>query len=559
MAGSKIKAHSSARTEKEKRKKEREKAAIVLVADHLARNGYMGAARALQSETGISLSEFSVCDNVDLLIALQQYEEYQEHKFGRRPHIIKMRPQSASSSRIKDPKRKGALPNIPKHSLSRSSSTSHSSTSTRSSTPQEEKGSIKKGVDFASRKAKAGKIPPKGFMDGFTVIPLTGHSIPSRSSQKESVSVRSEHDTHPHRPEPRDNPPHNPRKHIKVSSGDSVSDIPLMPSLPPSLREASDLHGLAQVIQRDIFSRSPGVCWEDIVGLNDAKRLLKEAVVFPLRYPQLFTGVLEPWKGVLLYGAPGNGKTMLAKAVATECNTTFFNVSATTIVSKFHGESEKLVRVLFEMARAYAPSTVFVDEIDALASLRSGATEHEASRRLKSELLTQMDGLAKSKEQVFVLAATNLPWELDFALLRRLEKRIYIPLPDEPSRKSLLHRLLSGRVRPGVVDSVDKVAEKTDGYSASDLVTLAKEAAICPVRRFMGKLESIDSHIDAVPYLPGSDDVGLATGKEESSGGILVDLGVEKEDLELALKRSKPAASFAMKKYEQFGEKCGST
>ncbi|AQK97231.1 P-loop containing nucleoside triphosphate hydrolase superfamily protein [Zea mays] len=195
-------------------------------------------------------------------------------------------------------------------------------------------------------------------------------------------------------------------------------------SLLPSF-ESAEMRNLAETLLRDIIRGSPDVKWESIKGLENAKRLLKEAVVMPIKYPKYFTGLLSPWKGILLFGPPGTGKTMLAKAVATECKTTFFNISASSIVSKWRGDSEKLVKVLFELARHHAPSTIFLDEIDAIISQRGEArSEHEASRRLKTELLIQMDGLTKTDELVFVLAATNLPWELDAAMLRRLEKRV---------------------------------------------------------------------------------------------------------------------------------------
>jgi katanin p60 ATPase-containing subunit A1 len=154
---------------------------------------------------------------------------------------------------------------------------------------------------------------------------------------------------------------------------------------------------------------NPNVKWDDIIGLESSKRTIKEAVVYPIKYPLLFTGILSPWKGLLLYGPPGTGKTLLAKAVATECETTFFNISASSIVSKWRGDSEKLVRVLFEMARFYAPSTIFIDELESIMSIRSSAgSEHEGSRRMKTELLVQMDGLAKSDDLVFLLGTNNV-------------------------------------------------------------------------------------------------------------------------------------------------------
>eukprot|EP00923_Selenidium_pygospionis_P024341 GHVN01042225.1.p1 GENE.GHVN01042225.1~~GHVN01042225.1.p1 ORF type:complete len:414 (+),score=112.04 GHVN01042225.1:406-1647(+) len=191
---------------------------------------------------------------------------------------------------------------------------------------------------------------------------------------------------------------------------------------------------LREALKGVIAVDSPSVQWDEVAGLNSAKQALREAVEYPAKYPSLFSsGQLSPWKGILLYGPPGTGKTHLARACATEAKCTFFNVSSTDLLSKWQGESEKLVRLLFSLARERSPSVVFIDEVDSLVKSRSDS-ESESCRRIKTELLVQMDGMTKGGH-VLVLGATNLPWELDAGFRRRFEKRIYISLPDAAARQ----------------------------------------------------------------------------------------------------------------------------
>ncbi|KAH9733005.1 AAA-type ATPase family protein [Citrus sinensis] len=212
---------------------------------------------------------------------------------------------------------------------------------------------------------------------------------------------------------------------------------------------------LVEMINTAIVDRSPSVKWEDVAGLEKAKQALMEMVILPAKRRDLFTGLRRPARGLLLFGPPGNGKTMLAKAVASESQATFFNVSASSLTSKW---------------------------IDSIMSTRM-ANENDASRRLKSEFLIQFDGVTSNpNDLVIVMGATNKPQELDDAVLRRLVKRIYVPLPDENVRRLLLKHKLKGQAFSLPGGDLERLVRETEGYSGSDLQALCEEAAMMPIR-----------------------------------------------------------------------------
>uniref|UniRef100_A0A8C8CEB5 vesicle-fusing ATPase n=1 Tax=Oncorhynchus tshawytscha TaxID=74940 RepID=A0A8C8CEB5_ONCTS len=232
-----------------------------------------------------------------------------------------------------------------------------------------------------------------------------------------------------------------------------------------------------------IVMEKPNIKWNDVAGLEGAKEALKEAVILPIKFPHLFTGKRTPWRGILLFGPPGTGKSYLAKAVATEANnSTFFSISSSDLVSKWLGESEKLVKNLFTLAREHKPSIIFIDEIDSLCGSRS-ENESEAARRIKTEFLVQMQGVGNDNDGVLVLGATNIPWTLDSAIRRRFEKRIYIPLPEEHAR-TFMFKLHLGTTPTSLNDSdFVTLGKKTDGYSGADISVIVRDALMQPVRK----------------------------------------------------------------------------
>ncbi|XP_023542561.1 uncharacterized protein LOC111802436 isoform X3 [Cucurbita pepo subsp. pepo] len=285
-------------------------------------------------------------------------------------------------------------------------------------------------------------------------------------------------------------------------------------SLKKSLKDVVTENEFEKRLLADVIPPSDiGVTFDDIGALENVKDTLKELVMLPLQRPELFCKgqLTKPCKGILLFGPPGTGKTMLAKAVATEAGANFINISMSSITSKWFGEGEKYVKAVFSLASKIAPSVVFVDEVDSMLGRRENPGEHEAMRKMKNEFMVNWDGLrTKDKERVLVLAATNRPFDLDEAVIRRLPRRLMVNLPDAPNRAKILKVILAKEDLSQDFD-FDSVASMTDGYSGSDLKNLCVAAAHRPIKEILEKEKK--EHAAALadgrpaPALSGSEDI----------------------------------------------------
>lgn len=337
---------------------------------------------------------------------------------------------------------------------------------------------------------------------------------------------------------------------------------------------------LRQALESAIVIEKPNVKWDDVAGLQAAKEALQEAVIFPMRMPHLFTGNRTPWRGILLYGPPGTGKSFLAKAVATEaCNSTFISVSSSDLVSKWQGQSERLVKALFELARKSSPCIIFVDEVDSLCSARSD-NESESSRRIKTEFLVQMQGVGHDNQGLLVLGATNIPWMLDSAIRRRFERRIYIPLPD-PYARSVMFRLHLGKTphrrapegqRPDPAKreiDFEELGHRSEGYSGADIGVVVRDAIMIPIRKVQ-----MATHFKQVniwrgdppqeirgawmPCSPGDQGAREMTWQQVDTQ-MLAEPEVDMMDMLVSLDRSKPTVGpDDLKELEDWTEKYGS-
>lgn len=318
-----------------------------------------------------------------------------------------------------------------------------------------------------------------------------------------------------------------------------------------------------------IVMESPNIKWSDVAGLEGAKESLKEAVILPVKFPHLFTGNRKPWRGILLFGPPGTGKSFLAKAVATEANNSkFFSVSSSDLVSKWLGESEKLVKTLFDLAREHKPSIIFIDEVDALCGSRSD-NESESARRIKTEFLIQMQGVGVDNDGILVLGATNIPWSLDSAIRRRFERRIYIPLPECPARVEMFKLHLGSTPHSCTEEDLKVLGTKTEGYSGADISVVVRDALMQPVRkvqnathfRYVRGPSRTDPNIMVddllTPCSPGAPGAIEKNWMDVASDKLL-EPTISMSDVLMAVSNSKPTVNEAdLKKLQQFTDDFG--
>lgn len=424
--------------------KERKRNLLYLMEGYMRDCCLHDAADALASEAQLS-NQYELCDNVDLDMILLDYNGYYYTRFDKYPKIVRrINQNNAGTNGAGAPKRPGKT--AARGITNKTTSPPTSATTTPSTTKQLD---LQIGITNLSNKKPENEIS---------------------SSMVSDVKDKD--------------------KDADNRSAAAYSSLCDFEGYSSEWRETADL------ITKEIVRKkhAPHISWSDCVGLEHSVELLREAVVYPRARPEWFEGLLAPWKGILLYGPPGTGKTLLARALAAESDATFINVTISTFVSKWRGESEKMLKVLFDVARLYAPTTIFIDELDALAS-RHEDQQHEASRRFKSELLIQLDGLLHGGDNdgVFVLATTNAPWNLCGAVLRRFEKRILVSVPEQNERSALFRYYFDKHpVNNFAPSDYQTMAEESENFSGADIKLVCREAAMCALREKLCEIDAIN-------------------------------------------------------------------
>nr|XP_012140564.1 PREDICTED: katanin p60 ATPase-containing subunit A-like 2 [Megachile rotundata] len=439
MNGTMNQINSKLRDMENNQTEENRRSILYLIADHLKQRGLRDAYNALFSEAQLS-SNIRICDNVDLEMILMEYNSYYYLRFNKHPVIWKIAASEPGTNPVQNKKTNKTVNKLNKNDTSKEKAMQQTNSNSTD--------------DISS---------------GLTVTPL----FTTENMNENGNSTKD--------------PPNNRR---------TKSDI--LRCIEELYPVDSELRKIAEDISTEIVLNNLNVHWNDVIGLDECKLAIKQAVVYPMKYPIFFSDKFSAWKGILLYGPSGTGKTMLAKAAATECNCTFINVTAASLVSKWRGDSEKYIRVLFDLAYKQSPAIIFIDEIDWISISHKDNSLSEPAKRFRAELLTRLDGLlSPGGSNVLLLAATNVPWNIDTALLRRLEKQIYVTLPDETSRLNLFALYVS----PDILSDKEYenyLIDATANCSAAEIKLLCKEAWI---KQSISTWDRLDANEISVTHL----------------------------------------------------------